>query len=151
MFIYILIIVFTLWVILSELKDLYCPDGGAHPLASYMADCRDGEGCHIKRSCPSDDDSPKNLREKIQYGIEINKHTVFWRRSYLSGLLISLLTGYMYVDGLPDEKNLLITLIIATMIIYFTYSYYNFHHGKHIQKNMTECVERLSKVNLYAR
>lgn len=145
MFVYILIVVFTVWVIFSECKDLYCPNGGQESLGVLIKECTDGNGCHITRSKPGTSDTKQQLRDKIEYGLNLPSHCVYWRRSYLVGLLVSLIIGYVVLAKLLPERELVICLIIVTALLYFSYSYYAFHHDKHVYNNIRESVRMLDQ------
>lgn len=144
MIVYVLIIVFTVWVLFSECKDLYCPNGGQESLGSLIKGCNDGNGCHIVRSRPIGTDTEEQLRDKIEYGLNLPSHCVYWRRSYIMALIIVILIAYVLLGELISERDLLICLIIVAALLYFSYSYYAYHHDKHIYNNIRDAVKRLN-------
>lgn len=112
----------------AEHLDLNCP----YPNSKPNECCGDGCGMAYRGSKPYHDDDLNTLFRKIKIATRTEERTVKWRRSYMLAWIILILVWltifYPTYQKLPDYSTLIMFLFIATMVIYYSYSYYQFHH-----------------------
>lgn len=135
-----LFLLFMAWK--AEFLDLHCP----YPSASKEECCGDGCGMAYRGSKPDIHDDNHTLLDRINVASRTEERTVKWRRSYMLAWVIFILIwlavfyreslfknseGLASSSGLggwPPYHTLIIFLFITTMVIYYSYSYYEFHH-----------------------
>ena len=118
-----------LWIAYrAEWKDLHC--GSVH---DSIDKCKDfGGGMAYAGSEPSNNDSVEVLLSKIEKASYTEELTVKWRRCYILSFFITLFIWlaviYPIVNRLPRFYEYFLLLFINTMIIYYSFSFYSFHH-----------------------
>lgn len=118
-----------LWVAYkAEWKDLHCPNvdissGLCKPYGSGMA---------YAGSKPNKKDNVSDLLDKIEVASHTEEMTVKWRRSYMLAFFIGLAIWFFVIypsdRRLPKFYEWGLMLFISMMIIYYSFSFYFFHH-----------------------
>jgi len=112
----------------SERLDLQCP----YPSASKDKCGTFGRGMAYQGTEPNSDDTVPALLDKIEKATYTEELTVKWRKSYILAFLISLfvwlLVVYPISGKLPSAAQWMLMLLIGYLFIYFSHSFYYFHH-----------------------
>ncbi len=112
----------------SERLDLQCP----YPSAPKNRCGTFGKGMAYQGTEPEENDDVPTLLNKVEKATYTEELTVKWRRSYIIAFLISLfvwgLVVYPVCNAPPTGAQWVLTLLIAYFLIYFSFSFYYFHH-----------------------
>lgn len=125
---YILSLVLLWTAYKAEWKDLHC--GSVHDSNDK---CKDfGGGMAYVGSEPLNNDPNELLLSKIERASYTEELTVKWRRCYILSFFITLFLWvtimYPIVGRLPRFYEYFLMLFIVMMILYYSFSFYSFHH-----------------------
>lgn len=137
MWIYIIIIFLTIFVIFKERQALGCPnipDG---------RDCDNANGKAVKGTSPNRSDSISQIFEKLKLAGSFADRWVVWRLSFVVGITSTLLCFYIMNQRLPTEWELIVCSSIIMFLMYFCLNFYDFHLFSHIKQNISDGVELL--------
>lgn len=137
MWIYIIIIFITLFVIYKERQALGCPtipDG---------SDCDNKNGKAVKGTDIRNNDSVGQIFEKLKLAGSFSDRWVVWRFAIIISLTSTILCFYVLKKRFPSEWELIVCMAIISTLIYYGLNFYNFHLFSHIKKNIAEGVDIL--------
>ena len=118
-----------LWVAYkAEWKDMHCPnvDIGSKLCGPY------GAGMAYAGSRPDKKDDVGKLLDKIEIASHTEEMTVKWRRCYMIAFFITLAIWFFVIypssHRFPKFYEYTLMLFVTMMIIYYSFSFYYFHH-----------------------
>lgn len=121
----------------AERLDLYCPA----EIKKYCKDkCGDNKGKYYEKGQPKNSDNINELLNKIKISTNCEASTVKWRRSLLLAMIISLLISLIILQRFPSGKEMFLMVFITFIIIYFSFSYYEYHYNKYPMININKSV-----------
>jgi len=133
----------------SERLDLYCP-GEVNKYCKNS--CGDNKGKYYIKGEPKSSDSVNQLLNKIKLSSNVASNTVKWRRSLLLSVVIVILISLVVLEKFPCGKQLVLMVFLAFIIIYFSFSYYEYHYEKYpvnnIHKSINYIRDQLNLKNL---
>lgn len=137
--VFILFALIVLWCLRSEKKDMFCPEQHCDSKL-----CGDGKGKWYQGGMPKTEDTTSDTLDKIVYLSEIESRTVKWRRSLILSLVVM---GIIYAIGskVPSMKDFFLTLIPVFVVVYGSFSYYQYHYYKFPQEFIKQNVDKLRK------
>jgi len=121
----------------SEKSDLFCPP----EVKKYCKNlCGDNKGKYYIKGQPKNTDSVNELLNKIKISTTCGSNTVKWRRSFLIAIVVCLAISLIILEKFPDGKLLFLMVFITFIIIYFSFSYYEYHYEKYPMINIDKSV-----------
>jgi len=128
---YFLIFALMIYASKMEKKDLLCPwDGCPNEM------CKEGNGVMYHGCKVEPGDSKKDLIHKILKCGNINRKTVYWRRSLMLTFLGLLISWLVLFHRIPKGSEMMTGLFIIGGLWYYSFSFYNYHHFDHSQQRM---------------
>lgn len=127
----------TLKAISGEKADLFC----GPEVKKYCKNlCGDNKGKYYVKGQPKNTDSVNELLNKIKISSSCGSNTVKWRRSLLMSIVICILISLIILEKFPDGKSLFLMVFITFIVIYFSFSYYEYHYEKYPMINIDKSV-----------
>ncbi len=121
--IYIILSIITAIVLDVEIREMNCP----HPNA-LDSECGFGKAGLYVASIPNDNDDIPTLLDKIDIASDVLTRTIYWRRSYILSIIITLALWIMLFRKMPNGYELLFSILLIMFILYFSCNFYSFHH-----------------------
>jgi hypothetical protein len=136
---YLILLAFVIFAAYIDKKDWECPD----PFAP-KEDCH-GVGMNLWNTKPSEDDTPKELVEKINKAAKAEGGSVKWRRSLVMSALIVFVIFILIITpgSLPHWTKFYVSVLAAFAILYVQFSYYSYHRYKDGEDNIIEATGNL--------
>ena len=132
---YTLVIFFIAFLVKLEVKDTFCSNGVVGGGVTG-----DGYGKNIYGGIPADNDTLNVSLEKIIFLSKSGQKTVKWRRSLIVSLLCSILIMFILNSRLADKRELLSITLIIFVMVYASYSFFQYHYddfqARYIQENV---------------
>lgn len=76
---------------------------------------------------PEEGDTDADLLKRVEAHTQLDQEKVFWRRSLLFGLIISIVLLTLYHKKVPPIGQVFIATLIIFIALYFHNSYYTMH------------------------
>jgi hypothetical protein len=123
----VILLVFAYKIFQTDVKDRMKPFGTDTYKNEKFAKGKLGEdfGVNTYWGRPSKTDTNQNILDKIQWLSQTPENDVIWRRSFVFGLIFSLLS--VIALGIFDYKNVIIMLFIMFVSNYTSVIYYKRH------------------------
>jgi RsiW-degrading membrane proteinase PrsW (M82 family) len=138
MWIYIIVAVFVLFAIFKERQALGCPnlpDG---------SDCDNANGKAVRGTLPVATDSTQTIYKKMEKAADFADRWVMWRIGVIISIPILFLIWYILYGRIPDERELVVGVVVISAIVYFVMSFYKFHLIDYAKNNIDAGIEILS-------
>lgn len=141
--IYTIVIYIIIFAIRSEKLDLFCPK--EYSKEYDCKECGDGKGKYYIDGKGNLSDSPSVLLDKIILVSKYQENTVKWRRSIVLAFIICILFSLLVLRRFMEGYELVISMFTIFIIIYQSYSYYQFHYDRYPEFYIKKNVEYLRK------
>lgn len=138
MWIYIIVAVFVLFAIFKERQALGCPN------VPDGSDCDNANGKAVRGSLPVSSDPTQTIYKKIKKAADFADRWVMWRIGVIISIPVIFLIWYILYSRIPDEKELVVGVVVISAIVYFAMSFYKFHLIDIAGSNIETGVEILS-------
>lgn len=138
MWVYIILVVLLIYAIIKEREALGCS-------SNICQDCDNQNGKAVKGTKPDETDTTDEIYDKIYKAATFTDRFVTWRIGYIVGFFAAILVVFLLYQSFPTELELLVITLVVGILIYFTFSFYNFHLIKCIEKNIRESAAILQK------
>jgi uncharacterized membrane protein len=130
----------------SERLDLYCP-GEVNKYCKNL--CGDNKGKYYIQGQPKNTDNVNELLNKIKISANATLNTVKWRRSLLLAVVIAIFISMIILEKFPSGKQLFLMVFLTFIIIYFSFSYYEYHYEKYPVNNIHKSINYIrNQLNL---
>ena len=124
---YICVFILFIKIICVESMDIFHPKG---------VDGKDRKGCfdgggkyiYVGRTNPSD-----NLNTVLKKSHKLNMYmtkTIYWRRTFITSVLISIFGLYCIQGNIPNPKDFIILFFISFIVVYMVNSLYITHYNE---------------------
>ena len=139
---YTILLGITLIVLNIERRDWSCTN--AYDL---LEECKVGSGTMFYGSKPEEGDEAHTLLKKINIAAGAETNSIKWRRALTLAVSICLVLFLLVITpgNLPQWTQMYICVIIATVILYFSFNYYSFHRFGTPRKYIEESTEMLAR------
>ncbi len=145
-------LIFIFWFAFkSEKLDLFCPtncenSGKTERITEFCGEkCGDGKGKYYVDGIGNENDKVEKLLEKIEWLSDFDTKTTKWRRAYMLAFLIALLSLMISLKTFPSGEQLIVSIIIAFIVIYISFSYYNYHYERYPVYYTKKNIEHIRK------
>lgn len=79
------------------------------------------------RVAPEDGDTEADLLRRLEGHTQLDQEKVFWRRSFLFGVVAAVLVLMLYHKKVPPPTQVIVATMIVFIALYFHNSYYAMH------------------------
>jgi hypothetical protein len=121
----------------AERLDLYCP-GEVKKYCKNL--CGDNKGKYYVKGQPKNTDNVNELLNKIKISTNCGNSTVKWRRGLLLSVVICILISLVVLGKFPTGKEMFLMVFLTFIVIYFSFSYYEYHYEKYPIININKSV-----------
>lgn len=121
----------------AERLDLYCPP----EVKQFCKNkCGDNKGKYYIKGKPENTDTINELLNKIKISSNCEGSTVKWRRCLLLSIIISILIALVIMQKFPSGRDFFLMVFLAFIMLYFSFSYYEYHYNKYPAININKSV-----------
>lgn len=138
MWIYIIVAVFVLFAIFKERQALGCPN------VPDGSDCDNANGKAVRGSLPVSSDPTQTIYKKMERAADFADRWVVWRIGVIISIPILFLMWYILYSRIPDERELVVGMVIISAIFYFVMGFYRHHLINYARDNIDAGIEILS-------
>lgn len=114
-----------------ELADIYCPSQSCSKEL-----CGEGKGAHYYNTEPAPGDSVDVLLTKIVKCAQLNRKTVYWRRSLMITLIATTILWLVLFERILRGYEAITAIFIIGGLWYYSFSFFNYHHFDHAKNNI---------------
>lgn len=129
--------VFAAWL---DRQDWECPD-----IFISRDKCEPGIGMPIRDTKPKNNDTYKEILDKVKRASEAERQNIKWRKSvYLSvGICFALFVLIITPGTLPEWTTFYTSVITSFAMLYMHFNWYSYHRYSFAEKHIKENIDKI--------
>jgi len=113
----------------------------------YWSQCIDEESVYVKNTKAQQDDTCKDLYERIESILNYQEKAGIWKRCIIISTIIIFFVYIVYSinNNFNNINQYIVLLLVIFALIYFYHNYINYHHFRKLKQNGIEILQLIKK------